>query len=85
MRSTDHGNHSSRATVIQIAAARRDDRAAAGLAVTADSQAVLSIELWLCRHARPGTTRADEDRALDELEPDRQLDGSEAAQVAFGD
>jgi hypothetical protein len=64
MRSTDHGNHSSRATGIQIAAAQRDDRAAAGLAVTADSQAALSIEspqlgeylLW-CLSGTPAINR----------------------------
>jgi hypothetical protein len=84
MRSTDHGNYGSRVTVIQIAAPPLDDWAVAGLPVDADSLAALFVELGLCERGRPGTVRSDENRAVDELEPDRQLDRSAAAQTPLG-
>jgi hypothetical protein len=84
MRSTDHGNYGSRVTVIQIAAPPLDDWAVAGLPVDADSLAALFVELGLCERGRPSTVRSDENRAVDELEPDRQLDRSAAAQTPLG-
>jgi hypothetical protein len=66
MRSTDHGNHSSRATVIQIAAPPLDDWAVGRLAISARSLAAISVERRLRRQAYPRAFRSDERWAVDQ-------------------
>ena len=71
MRGLDQRVHGSRESVSEVATPPLDGRAVARLAVSADPLAAVFVEMWLCGQARPGTVFADENRAVDELWPDR--------------